>query len=234
MPTRTTIRPGHHKCRTPGCIEVARSNIAAHCEKCRKRVRASGDAQQITVRKPELRPYIDAARAAVNRGNAPLIRSSLEHIAAHLRDHSQRYLDAFHRGSPSNRHVVAACGEILKVTKTAEPEEIALVVAGLHLMQANDSRRFPSDAGFDGQLVRQVRSLHGIAMGRTVTLATGKDRGWYKTLSAQATQMIAAYLKEAYAGFVGHVMTSERRRHEERSRLAMDLARGFDEEPEAA
>jgi hypothetical protein len=170
----------------------------------------------------------------VNRGNAPLIRSSLNQIAAHLRDHSQSYLDAYHRGSPSNRHMVAACSEILKVTKTAEPEEIALVIAGLHLMQRYDSRRFPSDAGFDGQVIRQARSLHGIAMGRTVTLATGRDRNWYRTLSIQATQLIAAYLKEAYAGFVGHVMTSERRRQEERSRLAMDLARGFSEEPEAA
>jgi hypothetical protein len=234
MPTRTQIKLGWHQCRTPGCSGVARSNIAAYCEKCRKRVRASGDAQQITLRKPELRPYIEAARAAVSRGNAPLIRSSLEQIATFLRNHCQRYLDAYHRGTPSNRHMVAACGEILKVTRTAEPEEIALTVAALYLMQERAPRRFPSDAGFDGQLVRQVRSLHGIAMGRTVTLATGKDRNWYRTLSIQTTQFIAAYLKEAYAEFVGHVMTSERRRREERTRLAMDLARGFDEEPQAA
>src|SRR5688500_15219226 len=126
--------------------------------------------------------FMGAARAAVNRGNAPLIRSSLTQIAALLRDHCQGYVDAYHRGTPSNRHMVPACSEILKVTKTAEPEEIALVIAGLHLMQRCDSRRFPSDAGFDGQLVRQVRSLHGIARGRTVTLATGKDRNWYRTL----------------------------------------------------
>lgn len=234
MPTRTAIRPGWHLCRTPGCQGVARSNIAVHCEKCRKRVRASGDARQVTVRKPELRPYIEVARAAVSRGSVPLIRSSLDQIAAHLRDHCQRYVDAYHRGTPSNRHMVAACSEILKVTKTAEPEEIALVVAGMYLMHDADYRRFPSDAGFDGQLVRQVRSLHGIAMGRTVTLATGKDRGWYKTLSLQATQLIATYLKEAYAGFVTHITRAERRLQEERSRIAADLARGFSEEPQEA
>jgi hypothetical protein len=234
MPTRTKITLGTHQCRNPGCTGRARSNIAYHCEKCRKRIRASGAANQRTIRKPELRPYIDSARAAVNRGNVPLIRSSLNQIATHLRDQCQRYLDAYHRGSPSNRHMVAACGEILKVTKTAEPEEIALVVAGLYLMEANDTRRFPSDAGFDGQMVRQVRSLHGIAMGRTITLATGKDRGWYRTLSIQATRMIAAYLKDAYGRFATHVLVSERRRMEERNRLAADLARGFEGEPEAA
>ncbi|KAB0266015.1 hypothetical protein [Microvirga brassicacearum] len=158
----------------------------------------------------------------------------MRQITTLLRDHCQSYVDAYHRGIPSNRHKVAACSEILKITKTAEPEEVALMVAGMHLMREHDSRRFPSDAGFDGQLVRQVRSLHGIAMGRTVTLATGRDRAWFKTLSIQATQLIAAYLKDAYSTFAAHVITSERRREEKRNRVVADLARGFDEDPEAA
>jgi hypothetical protein len=129
--------------------------------------------------------------------------------------------------------MIAACAEILKVCTTADPEEIALTIAGMHIMRHYDPRKFSSDAGFDAQVVRQVRSLHGIAMGRTVTLATGKERGWFKTLSIQTTQTIAALFREAYARFVAHIMTSEQREQDRRSKVAMDLARGF-EEPEAA
>lgn len=227
MPTTTHIRPGYHPCQTSGCGGIARSNIAHHCETCRKRIRASGDARQRTIRKPELRLYVDRAKAAVERGDAPLIRSSLGQIRDHLRAHCQAIMASYLRGQPNNRHLITACVEVLKVCKSAEPEEIALTVAGLHLMRRQDPRSFASDAGFWGQMVRQVRSLHGIAMGRTVTLATGKDRGWYKTLSLQATAMIATMLLEAYARFAAHVLTSEEKEAERKRRPIADLDRGF-------
>jgi hypothetical protein len=103
----------------------------------------------------------------------------------------------------------------------------------MHIMRHYDPRKFPSDAGFEAQVVRQVRSLHGIAMGRTVTLATGKERGWYKTLPIQTTQAIASLLRDSYAKFVAHIMASEQREQDRKNRIALDLTRGF-EEPEVA
>jgi hypothetical protein len=160
-------------------------------------------------------------------GEFSAMSSSATQIRDHLRDHCQNIVARYLRGHPANRHLITACSEILKVCKAAEPEEIALVVAGLHLMRRHDPRSFASDAGFWGQMVRQVRSLHGIAMGRTVTLATGKDRGWYKTLSLQATAMVAAMLLEAYSRFSAHVLASEEKEAERRSKPKEDLDRGF-------
>jgi hypothetical protein len=227
MPTFTKITPGTHQCRNPGCTGRTRSNIAYYCEKCRKRIRASGAANQRTIRKPELRPYIDLARAAVQRGNASLIQSSLDRIKAALQAHCDGYVNTFHRGRACNRHMVTATSEVLKVCQAADAEEIALVVAGMYLMRHYQPRAFSDDAGFAGQLVRQVRTLHGLAMGTTITLATGKDRNWYKTLPLQATAFIANTIIESYARFVAHILTSQQQEDEKRKRIALDLARGF-------
>jgi hypothetical protein len=163
----------------------------------------------------------------VQRGNASLIRFSLGQIKEALQAHCQGYVDAFHRGRACNRHMITASSEVLKVCQVADAEEIALVVAGMYLMRHYEPRAFSDDAGFAGQLVRQVRTLHGLAAGTTITLATGKDRNWYKTLPLQATAFIAHMIIESYARFVAHIRASQREEEDKRSRIAMDLARGF-------
>jgi len=228
MPTKTNITMGGaHPCRNPRCTRMARTSISHSCDNCRQKVRVHGDWNQTIVRKTELRPWLMRARKAVERGNASLIRSSLAQIAGFLRDHSQRVMDGYRRGTPMPRWSLQAHSEVLKITEASDPLEPALVVAGMHLLRRDFPRRFASDSGFHGQMVRQVRSLHGIAMGRTVTLATGKDRGWFRPLPVRTTAEIARLLNEAYSRFAVHVLASVENTEGKLRKVTEDLDRAF-------
>lgn len=209
MPTKTHITTGGgNPCRNPRCTRMARTNISHTCNACRQKARVHGDWNQTMVRKPELRPFITMAQDAIQRGNAPLVRSSVKRIACLLQSHSQRIVESYRLGTPMPRWRVQAHSEVLKIIEASDPLEPALVVAGMHLLRRDNPRRFATDGGFNGQIVRQVRSLHGIALGRTTTLATGIDRGWFRPLPVRATAEIARLLHEAYSRFAVHVLNS--------------------------
>jgi hypothetical protein len=228
MPTMTNFTTGgDHPCRNPRCNRMARSNISYSCNTCRQKVRVHGDWNQTLIRKHELRAFIARAREAVERGNAPLVRSSLTQIAGLLKDHSRRVVEGYMRGTPTARWSLKAHSEVLKITEASDPMEPALVVAGMHLLRRDNPRRFASDSGFNGQIVRQVRSLHGIAMGRTTTLATGIDRGWFRPLPVRTTAEIARIVHEAYSRFAVHVLSSVENAEAKMRKVSADLDRAF-------
>jgi hypothetical protein len=156
-----------------------------------------------------------------------LITSGLATINKALQEHSQEHIDRWHRGAAMNRYAVKAYSELLKVTRNVDATQSGITIAGVYLLREYDPRRFPSDAGFDGQLVRQYRLQNGLAVGRTFDAKRNRDTGWFRPLPKQTTQLIATILRDAYAQWVAHIVSVERRAHEARNKAAMDLAKGF-------
>ncbi|MBA1158682.1 hypothetical protein [Microvirga mediterraneensis] len=153
--------------------------------------------------------------------------SSLNEITRRLAEHAQAELARFHRGHAMNRHLVTACDQIEKVTKSVDSIETATTIAAMFLLRDQQPRRFVSDQGFIGQTVRQFRLPSGIARGTTYDQRKDKTVGWFRPLSRKTTEVIGRIMVEAYKPWLVHIQAAEKRLTEEEQRVSRDLAAAF-------
>ncbi|WP_230531768.1 hypothetical protein [Microvirga roseola] len=154
--------------------------------------------------------------------------SSLKEITRRLTEYAQAELARFHRGHAMNRHLVTACDQIEKVTKSGDSIETATTIAAMFLLRDQQPRRFASDRGFIGQTVRQFRLPSGIARGVTYDPNTDQTKGWFRPMSRKATEQLGRIIIEAYKPWLVHLKQAEGRLQEEEQRISRDLAAAFD------
>jgi hypothetical protein len=179
------------------------------------------------VTRKELKPFEARVRKVMATGRADLIKSSLEEINKRLLAYAESELARFRRGLPSNRHLITACDQIEKVCREVPPLTTAVTIAAMFLLQAEDPRRFPQDAGFTGQLVRQYRLPAGVARAWSYNDRTGKMNGWFKPLTREATAAIGSLVVTAYTSWIVHIRQAEERLREEETKIERSLARAF-------
>ena len=210
------------QCETPGCTRSARRIIRAdyvgfgrRCHNCNQRWRRQGDAQQIIVRKPEVKKWIKRLKLLLRQ------RADMQKMETYLRDVAARIEDAARSpeaveavphsdGRPSpwvSRWRQRAVEEILRVLKETDPVESGLLVAALFLMREQERHRFVTDRAFDFQLCHHWRGQAGKAWGTWYNPKTEKTHGYYRDLPPRVAEEIVQYLKTAYSRFAGRVVT---------------------------
>lgn len=232
MPNTAPIRRGAGQCSIPGCTNHRRSSVAPYCNTHHSQARRHGDPRQTLVTRQELAPHEDRVRQVIASGNQSLITSSLITITKRLNEYVEGELAQFHRGTPKVRDEVIAYDQIAKVTKTVDPVETATTLAALFLLQGHSPRRFASDLGMLGQIVRQFRLPSGIARGVTYDRHTDRDVGWFRPLPKNATAIMARLIVDAYKPWVAHLKAAEGRLRDQEQKVAKDLAKAFGTDPE--
>lgn len=102
------------------------------------------------------------------------------------------------------RHMQAMAG--------VSPSLVIEVALGMFLMAVYDRRRFLSDAAFDHQLVRRVRSLADTSTGSYYNDKTKRVHRVYRDLPPRTVRAIAGHLKQAFGSAGIQVAELERSR----------------------
>lgn len=227
MPNTTPISRGRGLCAAPGCQNSRRSSVSPLCTGHHSRARVHGAHDQTLVTRQELKPLEARVRKVIATGRADLIESSLEEINKRLLGYAESEIARFHRGIAMNRHLITACDQIEKVCREVQPLTTAVTITAMFLLQAENPRRFPQDAGFKGQLVRQFRLPAGVARGWSYNDKTGKMSGWFKPLTKEATATIGNLVVTAYTSWIVHIRQAEQRLREEETKIERSLALAF-------
>lgn len=228
MPSTQPIRRGYGLCGIPGCMHPARSSVSPYCSTHHSRARVHGDPSQTLVTRREISPHEDRVRKVIATGNQAVIVASLKEIARVLKDHAEAELNQYRRGVARDRNLITACDQIVKVSKSVDPVETATTIGALFLLQDYDRRRFVSDEGMLGQVVRQFRLPAGIARGVTYNRQTGKDVGWFRPLTKKATAYMARMIIDAYTPWIVRLRMVEGKLRDDEGRIARQLAQAFE------
>lgn len=202
-----------HNCVVPGCAVQARSHRARYCEAHRQRWKRHGHAQQRTVTKSILRPYITAAQTILAKRHASHLEPALREIHTFLADHAAQVTRDYLSGKPSQKWGRIAAQEIGKVVEATDPISCAAVVTAMYLLREDQPRMFVDDTGFRFQLVRMFRAQSETAFGRYWDQDTGTSKTVYRDLSRKATEAIGRVIMDAYARLTAHVVSLARAKH---------------------
>lgn len=205
-------------CRVYGCRAFARS-VNGLCSAHRERQQRNGHPRQTTIRKCDLKPYLEEARAFLADDPAGRIAAGLSEVHRTLSRRGRAILAEWRRGRPMVRYEVSAARMLLDVLDGTSPEESAAVVLAVFLMWQREPYRFVSDDGFRFQLVRRWRSLSETAVGRYYDHRGKVVRSVYRDPPPRAVRYLAAMLTDAHLRLVAHILRRERRRREARREI---------------
>jgi hypothetical protein len=201
--------------------------VSPLCTAHHSRARVHGDPRQTLITRQELKPFEDRVRKVMATRNQALIVSTLTEINDRIRRYAEAEIAQFHRGTASNRHLITACDQLQKVSTNVDPVRIAVTLAALFLLRDYQPRRFVSDEGMVGAIVRQYRLPSGIARGMTYDRKRNKDIGWFKSLPKEVTRYMGKVIVEMYGPWIAHLVQAEKRLLDDEQRIARDMALAF-------
>jgi len=217
-------------CRVNGCNKPRRSYYATLCDKHQQRNRRHGDPIQPTIKKHELKPYIEFAERLIERDHSGKLKAGLSQLKGVLRSSSQCILHDFYvKGKAMNTYWVKASSEIVKVMKATTEDEIPVIVASMFLLLHCHPHRFVSDRGFTFELVRMVRSLTDLNVGTFYNHRTGRVARVYKDLPARVVELMGEDIIETYKSWVALVLQHYEKEKKAKEKAKQLIVEGFKE-----
>ncbi len=181
-------------CRAPGCRVAASSRFAAHCPRHKAALRRHGDAEQRSITKGMLTPYLRMAKNRIDKNSKNSAWATLEARWSALVAHAEAIVAAYEAGRPSIRHERIAAFEIIKLARNVEPRRLLEVTSALVLMRELEPHYFKSDRSFWVQLSRRVRAEANVSFGERWDHRTGRVRRMYRDLSPRAAIIVGRWL----------------------------------------
>lgn len=188
----------NHSCIVPDCYQP-RAGRSTKCNAHRLALRRHGHPLQTSVKVPEFEPY----RAAVGvlwKANAD---ASLWQVMrarwGRCIDHAQGQMAQRSLGVPYNRHEARAAEAMLALNANVEFQVLACTALALYLYAHARPHRFADDQGFRFQLVRKVRGLDDLAVGKTWNHLTKSVHRVYRDMAPRAVRFLAGYLEAVFA-----------------------------------
>lgn len=208
----------HRVCRISQCGSPAagHSNL---CEKHKKAAKRNGDPLQSSIRPIQLKPYLRMVDARRARNPDSPLWETLEDRWRALVEFSLEQIRLRDSGHAYSVHLYEAAKQVHMVSGSATPAKVVGVVLALHLMEQFDRSRFQSDRSFAFQLVRAVRRLGPQAIGTRWCQAEKRSKGFYRDTAPRTTEVLAAWLRDAFGGAGAQLAAleyeAEAKRHEE-------------------
>jgi hypothetical protein len=133
----------------------------------------------------------------------------------------------YRAGEVSVRHQVQAANQVLVLAGGGDPMQIVATTMAMFLMQEFEPRAFVSDAGFDFQLVRRVRSLAPMNSGSYWSQRAQRATKVYRDIAPRTVEALAWNLRHAFGGagiqLAGIIRTQAARKEDEQARLAQAI-----------
>lgn len=194
------------------------------CTRHRKATTRHGHPLQAPVRVSDLKPYLRTLRGCRSRNPDSPLWEGLRQRWRLLVGAAAERLQSFHRGVPDNRYVVSAARELQKLAGAVAEDTVIDTLLAMFFLYVAQPHRFKSDRAFDHQLVRRVRALADLNVGRYWSQRSRRVKLVYRDLPPKTAGVLAQLLRETF-GVVGirlaeHELGREERERQERLRLA--------------
>ncbi|MCY4753813.1 hypothetical protein [Pelomonas aquatica] len=180
-------------CTVPHCDQptVGRSN---KCNAHRLALRRHGHPLQTGIKVTEFGPYREAIRRLWRANDASPLWVVMKARWGRCLDHAKTAIGEQARGVACNRHEVRAAEELLRLDSNVPFEDLASTSLALYVYAADQPYRFRSDDAFRFQLVRKVRGLDHLAIGKTWNHKRRSMRNVYRDLPPRVVVYLHGYL----------------------------------------
>lgn len=188
----------HSTCVVPNCYQPQRGR-SNKCNAHRLALRRHGHELQTSIKVPELEPYRAAVRGLWKANPDASLWEVMRARWGRFCDHARSLTDQRSQGVPFNRHELTAADALLALDAGVEWQKLACTALGLYLYAADRPHRFADDEGVRFQLVRKVRGLDDLAVGRTWNPKTKTMHKVYRCMAPRAVRVLAGYLQAVFA-----------------------------------
>lgn len=214
-------------CAASGCSSPT-AGRSTFCNKHRATKRRHGHHLQTSVSTTELQPFVKEVSSRWSRSPDNEAWAILSARWSLLVEHARQEVAKREAGAPVVKHHVMAAEQVSKLADTVAARSIIQTTLAMYLLQHAQPHRFKSDGAFGVQLVRRVRSLSSLGVGRTWDAKAKRMKSTYKDFPPRAAEVLARLLADAFAvpgmqlaGIVGRVKADrEAAKLLERQRLA--------------
>jgi hypothetical protein len=204
------------RCEAAGCQHLA-SGFSTLCTTHKQAMRRHGHPAQSSVTVHELRPYVARvkAREAKNKGSEAwaILAARWEALTGHCRMVVERYA----AGAVSIRQERMAAYQVTTLAGAVLAEKVVQTSLAMYLLAQDRPTRFQSDRAFRFELVRRVRGLSDVNAGTYWDQKAGRSRRVYRDLPPLVTEVMGAWLAEAFGG-AGLVLATKEREDAQRAR----------------
>lgn len=216
-------------CRAPGCTEPAATRFSLYCKAHKVRLRRHGAVDQKGITEAALASYRRLVRARIEKNPTSPLWGQLAGRWQTVVEHAHGIQAAHERGQTGYVFERKAAQEVLKLASDVEPSMIVETALAMYLLEADQPRRFRSDAAFRAQLVRRVRGLTDMNVGSFWDDEVGKVKRVYKDLPPRAVVVMAGWLTEAFGGAGAHLAKLEQQDRQEQESERQDIRRALEE-----
>jgi len=213
-------------CAAQSCKSMA-TGFSTMCSNHRNTKRRHGHHFQASIPATRLAPYLRQVQARQRANSNSEAWSILDKRWSLLVEDATRTLQVYQAGATSIRHHVQAAEQVRNLNGLNNPTAVVNIVLAMHMMLVAEPRVFLSDAAFDFQLVRRVRSLVPMNVGTYWNDKEKRTKRVYRDLPPRVVAILARQLKSAFGGAGYQLADIEARtvdpREVERQRLAEAL-----------
>ncbi|MDY8109213.1 hypothetical protein U0C82_08655 [Fulvimarina sp. 2208YS6-2-32] len=107
-------------------------------------------------------------------------------------------MDQASSGRPIKRYELRAARELLRIIEGANSRPAIDAALAMFMMQELEPRRFRSDRAFWAQLVRRVRGVADVSVGRRWDHRADRVRRVYSEVPPKALEYLQAWIVEAF------------------------------------
>lgn len=212
---RLTIRP----CRVPGCTSNAHGH-GKFCNGHNSSYRRHGAANQKGISTVELRPYFKLVDQRIAKNHESPLWAALDGRWLDLTVHAREIAE---RSQAQPRWQRDAARAVVKLAESVEARDIVRTVLAMYVMEGSEGRRFVDDRAFQFQLVRRVRLLAEVNVGRYHNHATGKTKRVYRDLAPRIVICLAKWLVEFFGSAGVWIAKLEKDQNEAEQREREDV-----------
>jgi hypothetical protein len=211
-------------CHVAGCSRST-TRFGRYCITHKSRWRRHGGVDQKAVTKLELAPYERIALGWFQRNAESAAWAQAESNWLRVVDHAKDELSSPGAGL---RWEHRAAKEILTLVSAVPPRAVMTTVIAMFMLQADQPRRFVSDAAFRVQLTRRVRGLAEVNAGEWMD-ENGRRKLAYKELPPKAAISFAEWTIAGLGGVAVYIANAERRKREEKEAQQRALSEALEE-----
>lgn len=216
-------------CRAPGCTNPTASRYSLYCQAHKVRLRRHGAVDQKGVTEASLASYRRLVQERVKKNPASPLWGQLTARWGTVVEHAQGIQAAHERGQTGYVFERRAAQEVVKLAGDVDAGMVVETALAMYLLEADQQRRFRSDAAFRAQLVRRVRGLTDMNVGSFWDNEAGKVKRVYKDLAPRAVVVMAQWLAEAFGPAGAHLAKMEERDLQKQQDEQQELRKALEE-----
>lgn len=217
------------ECRASGCTNPTASRFSLYCQAHKVRLRRHGAVDQKGVTEADLTSYRRLVRARIEKNHASPLWGQLAGRWQTVVEHAQGIQAAHERRQTGYVFERKAAQEVVKLAGDVQASVVVETALAMYLLEADQPRRFRSDAAFRAQLVRRVRGLTDINVGTFWDNEAGKVKRVYKDLAPRAVVVMAGWLTEAFGPTGAHLARMEERDRQKQQDEQQELRKALEE-----